>query len=159
MITWQRSSTVQASAEEAFDVIGTNVATNHPKWEKEVQSIRLLTPGPIGAGSRAVMVRKEMGRVRETEYEVTEFEAGRHIAFTHPQEALDFHLRFDVAPAGGDRCDVSVSVSAQPKGALRLIEPLMRLGFPRRCRRITDSMIRVIEATAADRAALRSPQG
>jgi hypothetical protein len=150
MIRWRRTCTVRASADEAFDVIGTNVTVNHPRWEKEVQSIRQLTPGPIGAGTRAVMVRKEMGRVRESEYEVTEFVPGKTIAFAHPQDALEFRLRFDLTPIDSATCGLTVDVSAQPKGTMRLIEPLMRLAFPARSRRITNSMVAVIEATARE---------
>jgi hypothetical protein len=148
MIRWTRTSCVRASADDAFDVIGTNVHLNHPKWEKEVLSIRKLTPGPVQAGTRAVMVRKEMGRVSESAYEVSEFVPGRLIAFAHPQDALDFGLRFELAPTGDSSCDLTVAVSAQPKGAMRLMEPLMRLAFPSRSRRITDSMIAVIESMA-----------
>lgn len=150
MIRWQRTSLVQASADEAFDVIGTNVTANHPRWEKEVQAIRKLTPGPVGVGTRAVMTRKEMGRVRDTEYEVIEFLPGSSIAFHHPQDAMDFRLRFALTPVGAGTCEITVEVAAQPKGALRLLEPLMRLGFPRRSRRITDAMSAIVEATARE---------
>ena len=156
MIRWHRTSTVRASADDTFDVIGTNVTVNHPRWEAEVQSIRKLTPGPIGVGTRAIMVRKEMGRIHESEYEVTEFVPGRSIAFVHPQDAVDFTLRFELAATSEQTCELTVDVSAQPKGALRLAEPLMRLGFPKRSRRITDAMVGVIEATTGTSASLRS---
>jgi hypothetical protein len=151
VISWHSTSTVHAGADDAFDVIGTNVLDNHPKWEKEVQSIRVVTPGPVHVGTRAVMVRKEMGRVRESEYEVTEFVPGASIAFRHPQDALDFTLRFEVAPITSETCTLTVEVTAQPKGGLRVAEPLMRLGFPRRSRRITDAMIGLIEDAARTR--------
>jgi hypothetical protein len=146
MIRWHRTSTVNASAEAAFDVIGTNVMTNHPKWEKEVQAIRPITTGPVGVGTRAVMVRREMGRTRESEYEVTEFVPGRSIAFAHPQDALGFTLRFELDPVDATACRLTVDVAAHPRGALRLMEPVMRLAFPARSRRITDAMIGVIES-------------
>jgi hypothetical protein len=157
MISWKRTTSVHASARVAFDVIGTNVAVNHPKWEKEVESIRLLTPGPIGAGTRAVMVRKEMGRIRESQYEVSEFVPGRCIAFDHPQDALDFKLRFEVVATGPTECELTVEVAADPKGTLRLMQPIMRLAFPRRSRRITDAMIAVIETTARTESAEAQP--
>ena len=148
MISWHRISTVHASADEAFEIIGTNVTVNHPRWEKEVQSIRTLTPGPVRVGTRAVMVRKEMGRIRESEYEVTEFAPGTSIAFRHPQDGLDFAVRFQLTPIDSTTCELTVDVTAQPKGALRIMAPLMRLGFPRRSAHITDAMIAVIEDVA-----------
>lgn len=116
--------------------------------EKQVLSIRKLTAGPVQVGTRAVMVRKEMRRVSESEYEVSEFVPGRRIAFIHPQDAMDFALRVALTPKDDGWCDLTVEVSAQPKGALRLAEPLMRLGFPRRSRSITDAMVGVIESIA-----------
>jgi Polyketide cyclase / dehydrase and lipid transport len=147
MIRWHQTNRVPVSADDAFDVIGTNVTVNHPKWESEVQSVRKLTPGPVGAGTRAVVVRKEMGRVRESEYEVTEFVPGHSIAFRHPQSALDFALRFELTPISSTACEITVDVVAQPRGALRIAEPLMCLALPRRSRRIADAMIAVIEKT------------
>ena len=159
MIRWHRTTSVRASAAEAFEVIGTNVVANHPKWEKEVQSIRTLTPGPIRAGTRALMVRKEFGRIRESEYEVTEFVPGARIAFSHPQDSLDFSLCFELRPIDEATCDLTVRVAAELKGAMRLLEPLLRLGFASRSRRITDAMVAVIETAAREpgREARRRP--
>ena len=57
MITYTKTRRVERSAETAFDVIGTHVFENHPKWEAEVLEIRRLDQGAVGVGSRAVMVR------------------------------------------------------------------------------------------------------
>lgn len=149
MITWSGTRRVHASAAHTFDVIATHGRENHPRWEKEVVEIRPVTPGPVGLGTRAIMVRKEMGRVRAVEYEVTEFDAGRRIAFHHPDANMDFALSFTVSPATASECDLRVDVRAQPNGALRAIEPLMRLAFPKRSARITDAMVAVVEELAA----------
>lgn len=149
MITWSGTRKVHASATHTFDVIGTHGRENHPRWEKEVVEIRPVTPGPVGLGTRAIMVRKEMGRVRAVEYEVTEFEAGRRIAFNHPDENMNFALSFTVTPVTSDECELRVDVRAQPKGPLRAMEPLMKLAFPKRSGRITDAMVAVVEELAA----------
>ena len=87
MITYQTRRRVTRSAEDAFDVIGINVYDNHPRWEPEVVEIRRISHGPVGVGSRAVMVRRDYGRRREVLYEVTEFDPPRRIAFHHPKES------------------------------------------------------------------------
>jgi hypothetical protein len=149
MITYQCVRNVNRSAEDTFDVIGTHMYENHPRWEPEVIEIRRITPGPVGVGSRAVMVRHEFGRTREVEYVITEFEEGRRIASQHPDDALDFNISFEIAPIDRDSCTVRVNVRAQPKGWTRILEPMMRLVMPKRGQRIANAMVDVIESAPA----------
>ena len=145
MIVSQHVRQVNRSAEETFDVIGTHMYDNHPKWEDEVVEIRRLTPDPIGVGSRAIMVRREFGRTTEVEYVLTEFEPNRRIAAHHPDAGMDFDIEFTITPIDDHSCTVQVDVRAQPKGLSRVLEPIMRLAMPRRGARITDDMVDVIE--------------
>jgi hypothetical protein len=139
---------VQRPADVTFDVIGTHVYENHPRWEPEVLEIRPLQDGPVRVGSRAVMVRKAFPRPREVEYSVTELVPGRRIAFDHPDAAMHFRLSFEVVPAGADACDVHVHVEAEPHGPLRVLTPMMRRAFPGRSARISAQMARVVESVA-----------
>ena len=147
MIEWQLTRQVDRSAEHAFDVIGTNMYENHPRWEKEVVEIRPLTPGPVGVGSRAVMVRQEFGRRSETEYEITEFEPGRRIAAFHPDAKMDFFIAFELDPIDADSCTIQVDVRAELQGWMRILEPVMRRVMPKQAARIADDMASVIEST------------
>jgi len=149
MIAYQCVRDVNRSAEDTFDVIGTHMYENHPKWEPEVVEIRRITPDPVGVGSRAVMVRHEFGRTREVEYVITEFEEGRRIASHHPNDALDFNISFEITPIDSDSCRVRVNVRAQPQGWIRILEPMMRLVMPKRGERIASSMADVIESAPA----------
>lgn len=146
MPTYEATYRLDRTPAEVFDVIGTHCYENHPRWEREVVEIRPLTPGPIGLGSRAIMIREEFGRRSETEYEVTAFESARRIAFRHPQASILFELGFDLRAAGASATDLTVHVRMEPKGALRLLSPLFALQLPRRSDRITRSMIELVEA-------------
>lgn len=149
MIVYQSIRQVNRSAEVTFDVIGTHVYDNHPRWESEVLEIQRITPDPVGVGSRAVMVRRDFGRRTEVEYEVTEFEPGRRIAFHHPAAALDFNISFDVGPIDSGSCTVQVDVRAQPQGWTRILEPVMRRAMPKQGDRIASAMAEVIESESA----------
>ena len=148
MITYTKTRRVERSAEAAFDVIGTHVFDNHPKWEAEVVEIRRLDDGPVGVGSRAVMVRSERGRTSETEYAVTEFIAPTRIAFDHPGSSLGFHISSTVTPVTATSCDVTTRVTMKPRGWTRLLSPLLRIGTPSRGDRLTAAQARVIETAA-----------
>lgn len=147
MITYQTVRHINRSAEATFEVIGTHVYDNHPRWEPEVIEIRRVTSDPVRVGSCAVMVRREFGRTTEVEYSVTEFEPGRRIAFHHPDAALDFSISFDITPIDSGSCTLHVDVRAQPRGWTRILEPIMRVAMPKRGERITSAMATVIEST------------
>ncbi len=149
MITYTVTQHVNRSAEDTFDVIGTHLYENHPKWEREVVEIKRITPDPVGVGSRAVMVRREYGRTSESEYEITEFEKDRRIAAHHPDASMDFNISFEIAPIDNGSCTVTVEVRAQLLGWMRILEPMMRLAMPKRGDRIAQSMVEVIERTPA----------
>jgi len=136
---------ISRSPDEVFDFIGTNLYQNHPRWEREVLEIRPLTPGPVRLGSRAVMVREDFGRRSETEYEVVAFEPGRRVAVRQPNAAMLFELEFALAPAANGT-DFTVSVHIEPRGALRLLGPILGIQLRRTSHRLTDEMIRLVEA-------------
>lgn len=136
---------VGVAAAAAFDVIATNVCENNPKWEPEVVELRRLTKGPIGVGSRLLMVRQEFGRRSEVICVVDEFEPSRRVVYSHADPRTEFHLTFEIAPVAERSCDVRVSVAMRPPGPARPLTPLLRLVFPRRTRRIARSMAAVVE--------------
>jgi len=58
MAKYEETYRLKRTPAAVFDVIGTHCYENHPRWEPEVVEIRPMSPGPIGLGSRAVMVRE-----------------------------------------------------------------------------------------------------
>jgi len=99
MLTYEVRRRINRPPEAVFDVIGTHVYENHPRWESEVVEVRRLTDGPVGVGSRAIMVRQEYGRRRAAPYEVTEFVPDRKIAFRHLDGPMTFEIAFMLEPA------------------------------------------------------------
>jgi hypothetical protein len=67
------------------------------------------------------------------------------VASDHPDSALGFSIGFPLTPVGPTGCACDVAVQAQPRGALRLMAPLIRLRMPKTRRRLTQQMVRVIE--------------
>ena len=145
MLTYEVRRRINRPPEAVFDVIGTHVYENHPHWESEVVEIRRLTDGPVGVGSRAIMVRQEYGRRRAAPYEVTEFVPDRKIAFRHLDGPMTFEIAFMLEPADASTTDLTVQVRVQPKGAFRLLTPLMARSLPKTGDRITGQMVTFVE--------------
>lgn len=142
---------VRATAAHAFDVCIRHNVENHPRWEKEVLEVRSLDD-TVGVGHRSVMVRREGGRTREVVNECVEYVDGERAAFSNSSPSMDFWIRFDYADTGPGTSTVTSTVRMTPKGPLRALTPLFRLGGPRRSARISASAARVIEQTPAYRA-------
>ena len=149
MPQFERTYRIDRPASQVFAVIGTGIYENHPKWEQEVVAIRPVTAGPVGVGSRAVMVRQDGRRRSEQTYEITAFETDRRITATHPDGPMAFELTFDLVPAGESATDLTVRVRMAGRGALRLLNPVIGLQMPARSDRISRSMIAVVEAETA----------
>ncbi len=145
MIRFNAVRRVPRPADEVFNVVATRAFENHSKWEDEVVEVRRVTPEPMGVGSRAVMVREEYGKRREVEYEVTEYEPNRRIAFRHLVSNYTFELSNDVRELTSTSSEFEVTVLMGVKGMARLLEPLMRLGMSKRGARIMADMARVAE--------------
>lgn len=109
-------------------------------------AIRPLTPGPVRAGSRAVIVRQEYGRRTEGKYEITAFEPGRLVAARHLDGPMDFDLSFRLAPLDGATSDLTVTVDMALRGRLRWLSLLLGIQLPRRSDRIARSMVTLVEA-------------
>ena len=136
---------VRRPASVVFDAIARHCWTNEPAWEPEVLGLR-NDGGVLRVGGRAVMTRRENGKVLETTYEITSLEAPRHIAMRHLDGPMRFALDFTVTPAGPAEADVAVAVNIALLGAMRLLTPVIALGAPGRNARISAEMVRAIEA-------------
>ena len=146
MLTYELHMPISRSIEEVFDFVGTHYFENHPRWEREVVEVRRLTDGPIGVGSRAVMVREEYGRRSEAPLEITAFEPSRTIAFRHLGGPMLFELAFVMAPAGVSSTDLSVHVQVELQGLYKLLTPIFAFNLPRIGTRIMRTMVELIEA-------------
>ena len=144
---------VRRDPEFVFACIERHAERNEPAWEPEVLGVEPLGPGPVREGFRARMTRRDFGSVRTTTYEVTHFDAPRELAVRHVDGPLDFALAFRVAAAGPGESEVTVTVDAVPRGALRVMRPVFALTAGGRNRRISAQMVGAIEAATPTPAA------
>ena len=53
----------------------------HGEWQKQIESVEVLTDGPTRVGSRAIDTRRVPGGRRKITYEITEHDPPRRAAF------------------------------------------------------------------------------
>ena len=75
MPRFQRQTVIERPVEEVFDFV--TDARNEPLYNPRILSVEKKTSGPIGRGTRFVLLSKAMGRSTAVEYEITAYERPR----------------------------------------------------------------------------------
>ena len=116
---------LDAPPERVFDYIAD--VRNEAEWSKDIQSVELAGDGPIGSGTKFDCVYRGFGPVQLT---ITDFRRPERLGFLGdgPRIRMDFVM--DLAPEG-DGTSVTMALEMQPKGAFRLLTPMLALGMPR----------------------------
>jgi ligand-binding SRPBCC domain-containing protein len=74
---FQQETTIERPVEEVFDFV--TDARNEPRYNPRILNVEKKTAGPIGRGTRFVLVSKAMGRPLAVEYEITAYERPRRM--------------------------------------------------------------------------------
>jgi Polyketide cyclase / dehydrase and lipid transport len=129
------------------DVVFDYVAdqSNEPQYNPQMVRAEKVTPGPVGKGTRFRSAVTSRGRTAEMLIECTGYDRPKLFATTTTMAQADirYTLRFEPAPAG---TRMRWSGQVQPKGAFRLLGPVItRLGT-RQEERIWTSLKKHLEA-------------
>jgi Polyketide cyclase / dehydrase and lipid transport len=115
---------LDAPPDAAFAVL-TDWRAN-PHWERELHRYALLTPEPLGVGSRLHWVR-QIGILRISGHlEITECVAPRRLVSEIADGPIPFRTVVQLEPAGsGTRTDLRAELTMSPRGPLRAATPLL----------------------------------
>jgi hypothetical protein len=130
---------------EIFDVVVVRQPENHPRWEPEV--IELRREGPAVAGARAMMVRKDWGKVREVPVEYLEVVEDRRVRFASDGAGVRFDLSLDLEPVGTGT-DVRGTIEVTLTGGMRWLRPLLARAFRKNSERIMKRLSNVMSENA-----------
>jgi hypothetical protein len=119
-----------ASVNDVFDFLAD--CENERAWNPDLKDIRRITSGPLGAGTEWDGTYRGMGTMR---IRLDDYTPNRRLAFTTTgsRMAMSFVFTF----TGDDRhTQAAIDADVTPKGAMRLVAPLlgpmMRRTFARR---------------------------
>lgn len=140
MIEHDFQLTVARSPEEAFDFLVD--LRNAPQWEPYCQEAEKTSDGPIGQGT-TFRERMTWGR---KESEIVAFDRPACFASQERARGTDCGSEFRFEARNGGT-QVSGRLWMQQRGALRALEPFMRLRVKRALRGLPDKVRRGIEAT------------
>jgi carbon monoxide dehydrogenase subunit G len=113
------ATTIARPVDEIFDYLSD--ARNEPRWLPGASSVEKTSDGPVGLGSTFSGDYRGAGSVQ---LELVEFERPRRVTFRARSRIVDFDDAVELTPVdGGTRLEARMT--AQPRGAMRLVSPLM----------------------------------
>ena len=122
MFKAETAVTVQKPVAEVFAFVGEDYVKNHPKWD--ARSVSTQMQGPMAKGATGVETRKEGPSTRAYNFEVTDFQTNKRMAFTARGGSTAFASTWVFEPAGNGT-QVKMNFSLSFGGFMRLFEPLM----------------------------------
>jgi hypothetical protein len=144
MVTFEVSEPIHRSQAQVFDFTCRHVFANHRKWEPEV--IEWRAHGEPVAGTSAVMVRKDNGKIREVPTEFLEYRPDSGMTFLWRSGPLGMRLEFRITPVTDDSCTFTTHGDLQLFGPLRLLTPI----FGARSRKIGAKLVKNIRDLLED---------
>jgi carbon monoxide dehydrogenase subunit G len=119
MIEARGSTTIERPAAEVFAYLAD--ARNEPSWLPGAERVELVTPEPVGLGTRFEGTYARAGTVS---VELVEFEPPRRVTFRARSRIVDFDDAVELTEEGG-RTLLHARMTARPRGPMRLAGPLM----------------------------------
>lgn len=110
---------INASTAEVFDFLAD--AGNEPDWLPGVSDVQLTSDEPVGAGSTFVGKYARAGTVHIA---ITAFDRPHALTLHGEARGMSFDDAIELAEADGGT-QLRAVMRAQPKGAFRLVAPMM----------------------------------
>ena len=134
---------INRPVEEVFDFVADE--RNEPRYNPRMRDAEQISEGPIGRGTRFRTELETMGRTVPMIVEFTDYERPRRLASVARSSMMETEgaLTFESVP-GGTRMRWSWEV--RPRGALRLMAPLVGVIGRRQEQRIWGNLKRLLEA-------------
>jgi carbon monoxide dehydrogenase subunit G len=106
------SAVVPATPDEVFAFVAD--LENLPRWQTGIVSAELTTPGPIGAGSRAHVVRELLGQRLAVDLALVDHQPGRRLELTSATSGIGVRAILELAPEdGATRLAFTMEIKAQ----------------------------------------------
>lgn len=143
------SARIDAAPETVFRFLAD--LENLPRWQTGIVSARLTTPGPVGRGSRAHVVRELMGQRLEVDLVLTQHEVGRRLELESAASGIGVVGTLELEP-DGDATQLSFTMRIKAKTVF--MAPVEGIVAGAAHRDIADSVARVqrhfVDSSATD---------
>jgi hypothetical protein len=123
------SETIDRPAADVFRFVATEHWQNHPKWDPAIIELTQATPGAIGVGARAKLVRVDRGRRTEGTVEVVGFEPDRRFDAISRFGPFVLAQHASLTPLDDRRTRIDLAIDSRASGVFGPMLWLMRPRF------------------------------
>ncbi len=139
---------VHAPPADVFDHVATHHFENHPKWDPDVVEMRQTSPGPVGLGTTASVVRRQGKRRVEGTATVTAYHPVRSAAWQVDFGQFRLQQEVQLVPEeGGAATRLSLGIVTTAHGPIGLLLPLLRRRFRATMERSLATIAALVEAS------------
>jgi hypothetical protein len=142
------SQVIERPPTQVFRFVATEHFQNHPKWDPAVTSITQTSPGPMGVGTTARLVRTDRGRQLQGSVEVTDYQPVSSFTEVSRFGPFTLHARATLAPVAPASTRLELMIDTHARGVIRLLLPLMKGTFRKTMARSLRIIKQQVEATA-----------
>ena len=142
----QAEETINRTPSEVFAFVARDHFQNHPRWDPSIVELVQTSPGSMGVGATARLVRQDGNRRSEGTMEVTEYEPDRSFATVSRFGPFVLDTRCTCEPAGEGRTHLVLSIDTAAHGFVRLLLPVMKRTFRRTMNRSLQTIKEAVEA-------------
>lgn len=112
MRTVSATAAIPAPPSEVFGFLAD--LENLPRWQSGVVSAELTTPGDVGVGTRAHVVRDLLGQRIEVDITITDYEPGRGVQLESAASGIGVQARLKLEPdTSGTALTITMDIRAQ----------------------------------------------
>jgi signal recognition particle receptor subunit beta len=141
------SQVIERPPAEVFRFVATDHFENHPKWDPAVTAITKTSPGPMGVGTTARLVRTDRGRRVEGSMEVTEYEPVSSSTVVSRFGPFTLRARTTFAPVAPGSTRLELVIDTQARGVMGLLLPLLKRTFRKTMASSLRTIKQQVEAT------------
>lgn len=122
MIKHSKSIEIKAPVSEVFAFISN--LENIPKWQSEVVNSKIISSGPLQAGTRFEEIVKVLGKKMSTVCEVTDYQPTKRFGFrSDSANIISYNGNFQFEPIGRDT-RLTISAVFGLNGFWKIMEPI-----------------------------------
>ena len=141
MIRIELTIAIERSPEDVFELL-TDIG-RLPEWQ--TSAIEAHSDGPLEQGSRVAEKRRLLGREVDSELEVVAYEPPTRLTLRSLGGPVNFTVDHELAAKGGGT-ELTFVAEAQPRGALRLAEPVLARTAEQQFRQDFDRLKELLES-------------
>jgi hypothetical protein len=143
MPDYTRTLEVNATPEQIFAVLADIPRT--PEWLERCTRIDVLSPGEPAVGAKLKYHYRDGRRTGTMDGVVAGYVPGRRLAMLFTDLLMDVSTTFAADPLDGGRAKLRHSIHIRPKGAGKILTPLISRQLPRQTDRSMERLKELVE--------------